>query len=125
MKALVRSNGMSLIWITHDIGVVKDLADEVCVMYAGRVVEQGPVGQIIAGPLHPYTKGLIDSLPRTESRGKRLYSIPGATPPLVDLPAGCAFAPRCARATNVCATVPPVVNRGARAFRCFYPLEQI
>lgn len=125
MKTLARISEMSLIWITHDLGVVKDLVDDLCVMYAGRIVEQGPVEQIISRPWHPYTKGLIDSLPRTESRGKRLYSIPGSTPPLVDLPPGCAFAPRCSRATGMCDTVPPVVSCGARAYRCFHPLEAI
>ena len=126
MKQLVRSSGTALIWITHDIGVVKDLADEVCVMYAGRVIEHGPVMDVIARPRHPYTRGLIDSLPDAGpggARGRRLYAIPGATPPLLALPPGCAFAPRCGRAAPLCATVPPAQAAGPRAFRCFYPLE--
>ena len=125
MKALVRDTGMSLIWITHDLGVVKDLVDDLCVMYAGRIVEQGPVDQIISRPCHPYTKGLIESLPRMDSRGKRLYSIPGSTPPLVNLPRGCAFSPRCSYATDACATTPPVTPLGQRAYRCFHPLEAV
>jgi peptide/nickel transport system ATP-binding protein len=124
MKALARDSGTALIWISHDIGVVKDLADEVCVMYAGRMIERGPVAQVIARPLHPYTQGLIDSLPRAGQRGQRLHTIPGATPPLLALPPGCAFAPRCQRATALCkAVVPPVVHVDGREHRCFHPLD--
>lgn len=123
MKQLVQATGTALIWITHDLSVVKDLADDVCVMYAGRIVEQGPVADVIAHPRHPYTKGLIDSLPHAGCRGKRLHSIPGAAPPLLALPPGCAFAPRCARAGSECLAVPPVIADGARAHRCFHPLE--
>jgi len=130
MKQLVRSSGTALIWITHDIGVVKDLADEICVMYAGRVIEHGPVHEVIGAPRHPYTRGLIDSLPNAGAardagaRGRRLYSIPGATPPLLALPPGCAFAPRCGRAAPQCATEPPAIDAGGRRFRCFYPLAR-
>jgi len=136
MKALVRESGTALIWITHDIGVVKDLADELCVMYAGSVIEHGPVAEVLAHPRHPYTRGLIDSLPDAGAMGgidgmggtagtrRRLYSIPGATPPLLALPPGCAFSPRCGRAAALCATRPPAVAEGARAHRCFYPLER-
>ncbi len=125
MKNLARENGTALIWITHDLSVVKDLADELCVMYAGRIVEQGPVADLIQRPRHPYTRGLIDSLPNAENRGKRLYSIPGATPPLLSLPPGCAFAPRCLHATDACTAVPPVTTAGARALRCFHPLGEL
>ena len=125
MKCLARETGTALIWITHDLSVVKDLADDVCVMYAGRIVEQGPVADIISRPRHPYTRGLIDSLPNAQHRGHRLYSIPGATPPLFALPAGCAFSPRCGRATNECEAVPPVLAEGARAHRCFHPIEVV
>ena len=123
MKNLARDSGTALIWITHDLSVVKDLADDLCVMYAGRIVEQGPVDELIQRPRHPYTRGLIDSLPNGTSRGARLYSIPGATPPLLSLPPGCAFAPRCPRRTGTCDTVPPVTASEARALRCFHPLE--
>ena len=122
MKNLARESGTALIWITHDISVVKDLADDLCVMYAGRVIESGPVDQIIADPQHPYTRGLIDSLPHAENHGKRLYSIPGATPPLLSLPRGCHFAPRCTRARSECHQVPPVFTQGVREHRCFFPL---
>ncbi|MCP1572668.1 methionine ABC transporter ATP-binding protein [Herbaspirillum rubrisubalbicans] len=123
MKQLARESGTALIWITHDISVVKDLADDLCVMYAGRIIERGPVQQVIQQPLHPYTRGLIDSLPQAEHQGKRLYSIPGATPPLLRLPPGCAFAPRCSRAERACQTIPPVVAAEGREHRCFYPLS--
>jgi len=122
MKSLARASGTALIWITHDISVVKDLADEVCVMYAGRIIERGPVAEIIGNPLHPYTRGLIDSLPQAENHGKRLYSIPGATPPLLSLPPGCTFAPRCSRATGECHKIPPVFKLENREYRCFHPL---
>ena len=124
MKQLARESGTALIWITHDISVVKDLADELCVMYAGRVIERGPVARVIHDPLHPYTRGLIDSLPQAGRRGQRLYSIPGATPPLLSLPPGCAFAPRCARASGACQAVPPVFAAGGREHRCFHPLGE-
>lgn len=125
MKNLTRESGTALIWISHDLSVVKDLADDLCVMYAGRVVEQGPVAEVIGRPRHPYTRGLIDSLPNAENRGKRLYSIPGSTPPLMSLPSGCAFAPRCTRATAACNEIPPVTVEGSRALRCFHPLEVV
>ena len=125
MKCLAKETGTALIWITHDLSVVKDLADEICVMYAGRIVEQGPVADIISRPRHPYTRGLIDSLPNAQHRGHRLYSIPGSTPPLIALPPGCAFSPRCGRATNECDAVPPVLADGARAHRCFHPIEVV
>ncbi|MCA1323216.1 ABC transporter ATP-binding protein [Herbaspirillum sp. alder98] len=124
MKELARDSGTALIWITHDISVVKDLADELCVMYAGRVIERGPVDQIIGQPLHPYTRGLIDSLPHAENHGKRLYSIPGGAPPLLSLPEGCTFRPRCTRATERCTQVPPVFMLDGREHRCFHPLNQ-
>jgi len=122
MQNLARESGTALIWITHDISVVKDLADDLCVMYAGRIVERGPVDEVIADPQHPYTRGLIDSLPHAENHGRRLYSIPGATPPLLALPAGCSFAPRCTRAGRICKQIPPVVTDGRREHRCFHPL---
>ncbi|RJF92765.1 ABC transporter ATP-binding protein [Noviherbaspirillum saxi] len=125
MRCLTRESGTALIWITHDLSVVKDLADDICVMYAGRIVEQGPVDEIIENPRHPYTRGLIDSLPHAGTRGKRLYSIPGSTPPLLSLPAGCAFSPRCTRATSRCNTVPPVFADDARAHRCFHPIDTL
>jgi peptide/nickel transport system ATP-binding protein len=111
-----------LIWITHDLAVVKDLVDELCVMYAGRIVERGPVAELIRAPRHPYTRGLLDSLPHGRSAGGRLTPIRGAAPPLSKLPAGCAFAPRCPRAAAACAELPPLAAAGGREFRCIRPL---
>jgi peptide/nickel transport system ATP-binding protein len=122
MKKLTRESGTALLWITHDISLIKDLADELCVMYAGRVVERGPAAEVLANPLHPYTRGLLDSLPHAGQRGRRLYAIPGSAPPLLSLPPGCAFAPRCGRADAACAAPPPSVRIGAREHRCFHPL---
>jgi peptide/nickel transport system ATP-binding protein len=123
VKRLAKESGTALIWITHDLGVVKDLADELCVMYAGRMVERGPVADVISYPSHPYTQGLIASLPRMESRGTRLHPIPGATPMLLQLQTGCAFSPRCSRATEACNVTPPAKITATRMHRCFHPLD--
>jgi len=122
VQKLVRQQNTSLIWITHDLSVVAGLADDVAVMYAGRIVEQGSVDDVLDRPLHPYTQGLIDSLPSRNQRGQRLRQIPGMTPDLLSLPAGCAFAARCPRASALCAEEPE--NREiepGRSVRCFHP----
>ena len=103
VQRLVDEHGTSLIWISHDLSVVAGLADEIAVMYAGRVVEHGPVDDVIDHAAHPYTQGLIASLPSNNPRGQRLRQIPGVSPNLADPPAGCAFAARCARASSQCA----------------------
>jgi peptide/nickel transport system ATP-binding protein len=121
VRKLAVDRGAAVIWITHDLGVVKDLADDVCVMYAGRIVERGPVAQVIEAPLHPYTRGLLDSLPRSGSRGQLLKPIPGSTPPLAALPQGCAFRPRCARASTPCGQQPAPTAQGGREHACFNP----
>ncbi len=123
MQKLVRETGAALIWITHDLAVVAGLADRIAVMYAGRVVEEGPVDEVLAAPLHPYTRGLLDSVPANNPVGSRLAQIPGMTPTLGRLPAGCAFRTRCPRADEVCKTVPPVHRRPARAASCHHPLS--
>lgn len=122
VKRLAKESGTALIWITHDLGVVKDLADDICVMYAGRIIERGSVAEVLARPRHPYTRGLIDSLPQADSRGKRLHPIQGSTPPLLSLPKGCAFAPRCPYRSPRCDTPPAAEQDGTREFRCFHPL---
>ncbi|MCM5680173.1 ABC transporter ATP-binding protein [Schlegelella sp. S2-27] len=121
-RRLSRESGTAMIWITHDLAVVKDLADDLCVMYAGRVVEHGPVAEVIRHPRHPYTRGLLESLPSGRATGRRLRPIPGATPPLQSLPPGCTFAPRCAAASVQCQSVPPTCTEGRRSFRCFHPV---
>jgi len=123
MQKLVREAGTSLIWITHDLAVVAGLADRVAVMYAGRIVEQGPVAEVLDSPMHPYTLGLLGSVPAANARGSRLRQIPGLTPSLLKLPPGCAFAGRCAAASPQCAA--PVALRdvaGARQVRCVHPI---
>ncbi|MBL8590202.1 MAG: ABC transporter ATP-binding protein [Methylobacteriaceae bacterium] len=118
-QKLCRESGAALLWITHDLAVVAGLADRVAVMYAGRIVEQGQVDDVLDHPLHPYTKGLIGSVPSGAMRGSRLAQIPGATPSLGRLPPGCAFAPRCPRVIDVCrVTSPPESQREGRRLRC-------
>ncbi len=123
MKALARDSGTALIWISHDLATVSSLADRVLVMYAGRIVESGPVGEVLRAPRHPYTRGLLDSLPAMAEPGQRLRQIPGTAPSLLDLPPGCPFAPRCARADAACAAPPPRVESDGRLFLCHHPLE--
>lgn len=102
VQKLCRETGTALIWITHDLAIVSGLADRLAVMYAGRIVETGATGQIIGGAQHPYTHGLISSIPSVETRGHDLFQIPGATPSLLNLPSGCPFRSRCYRATAQC-----------------------
>ena len=102
VQKLAATTGTSLIWITHDLSVVAGLADDIAVMYAGRVVEDGPVSEVLDRPLHPYTHGLIGSVPSRNKRGEPLRQIPGMTPSLLKLPAGCAFRARCPRADEAC-----------------------
>ena len=103
MRKLVREKGTSMILITHDIALVGQFCDTICVMYAGRMVETGPKQRVIQDPLHPYTRGLIRSIPGRQGRRKRLDQIPGMMPNLIDLPEGCPFRPRCDRADESCA----------------------
>jgi peptide/nickel transport system ATP-binding protein len=125
MQALCRESGTALIWITHDLAVVAGLADEVCVMYAGRVVERGPVDAILDRPLHPYTRGLIDSVPSRHRRGEALRQIPGMAPSPFELPPGCAFRERCERASAACLAEPEVTRApDGREVRCFHPFDE-
>ena len=117
--------GTALVWITHDLSVVAGLADDIAVMYAGKVVESGPVNQVLDAPLHPYTLGLIGSVPSRNRRGEPLRQIPGMTPSLLNLPAGCAFRSRCPRAEPRCAEPPPMAEyRPGRLARCIHPHEE-
>ncbi|NYT57973.1 ABC transporter ATP-binding protein [Alcaligenaceae bacterium] len=106
VQKLCREMGTALIWITHDLAIVSGLADRLAVMYAGRIVETGPTDQIIAGAQHPYTHGLISSIPSIDTRGQELFQIPGSTPSLLDLPPGCPFQARCYRASGQCVNEP-------------------
>jgi peptide/nickel transport system ATP-binding protein len=122
MQKLCRSSNTALIWITHDLSVVAGLADEVCVMYAGKIVETGAVESVLDKPLHPYTVGLMGSVPSRNQRGQPLQQIRGATPSLLNLPAGCAFRTRCTRADDICLNQPPMEElRPGQAARCFHP----
>ncbi|MBM3133007.1 MAG: ABC transporter ATP-binding protein [Chloroflexi bacterium] len=95
-----------MIFVTHDLGIVKRMCDRVAVMYAGKIVEEAPVKAIFQSPQHPYTMALIKSVPRLDTKVGRLASIEGHPPPLFDLPAGCAFRPRCSEATEACDVIP-------------------
>jgi len=106
MQKLTRETGAAMIWITHDLSVVAGLADRVCVMYAGRIVETGTTFDVLTHPWHPYTRGLLDSVPARTARGERLRQIPGMTPSVLDLGPGCAFRDRCTRATAECRETP-------------------
>jgi oligopeptide/dipeptide ABC transporter ATP-binding protein len=122
-----RESGAAAVLITHDLGVIAELADRVAVMYAGRVVEHGDVHQIFASPRHPYTAGLLASRPRLESPAGELTAIPGSPPNLLAPPPGCAFQPRCALSAGraACRTDRPpaaVVGPGHRA-ACHYHEE--
>jgi peptide/nickel transport system ATP-binding protein len=122
VQRLCRDSGTALVWITHDLAVIAGLADEVCVMYAGKVVEQGSVDAVLDAPLHPYTRGLLESVPRRNQRGKPLRQIAGMTPSLLDLPAGCAFRTRCTRADAACEVTPQTESPlPERSVRCFHP----
>jgi oligopeptide transport system ATP-binding protein len=109
LAELQREMNMGLILITHDLGVVADVADKIAVMYAGRIVETAPVHEIYKRPSHPYTKGLLDSIPRLDRKGEELFAIKGLPPNLLRIPSGCAFNPRCTAAQDICRTeVPPL-----------------
>ncbi|WP_137126914.1 ABC transporter ATP-binding protein [Roseomonas sp. HF4] len=125
VQKLAATTGTSLIWITHDLSVVAGLADDIAVMYAGRVVEQGAVSEVLDRPLHPYTSGLIGSVPSRNKRGEPLRQIPGMTPSLLNLPPGCAFRTRCPRAGEECMAEPEIRGAGpGRMVRCFRPITE-
>jgi len=124
VQKLCRETRTAMLWITHDLAVVSGLADRIAVMYAGRIVETGAAAEVIGRPLHPYTQGLIDSIPSRRTHGTRLRQIPGMTPSLLRLPQGCAFRPRCPRGGDDCLQSPQVVERApGRTLRCWYPLD--
>ncbi len=126
VKRLCRETGTAMVWITHDLAVVASLADAIAVMYAGRIVEQGPADDILAHPFHPYTRGLLDSVPMIDTRSERLRSIPGMPPVAGSITSGCRFAPRCERAVEACrGAEPPLAPVGAndRLVRCIRPLD--
>jgi peptide/nickel transport system ATP-binding protein len=121
---LVRARGMGLLLISHDLGLVAERCDEVAVLYAGRLVERGPVGQVFEHPAHPYTAGLVASSPRLGDARERLQEIAGAVPDLAALPPGCRFSPRCPLAQARCRQQEPAwqPGDGERGHRCHFPL---
>ena len=124
MRTLVREAGVSLVRISHDLATVSVLASRLLVMYAGRLIEEGPTAEVLRRPHHPYTQGLIDSLPSRAAPGRDLLQIPGSTPSLTALPSGCAFKDRCAHASAVCDTAPQQSVEQARTWRCHHPLNR-
>lgn len=127
LAELQRELTMGLILITHDLGVVADVADTIAVMYAGRIVETAPVHQLYKAPAHPYTRGLLDSIPRLDQKGRQLYAIKGMPPNLTAVPPGCAFHPRCPLARDVCRTDPPPLYEAGpgRASACHFWKETL
>jgi peptide/nickel transport system ATP-binding protein len=120
-QKLAKQTGTAMIWITHDLAVVAGLAERISVMYAGRIVEQGLIDDVIDRPLHPYTVGLLGSVPTANRRGQRLFQIEGMTPNMLALPNGCAFGPRCRARTDECLLEPQVRDINKRNLRCFNP----
>ena len=125
LKELVEDSGTALVMITHDLGVVAGLVDRINVLYAGRIVERGDRHPLFAQPRHPYTHGLLSSIPRLDGeRGTKLTPIPGSVSDNLPWTSACAFAPRCPNAIDVCVErTPELEEDGSRALRCFNPVE--
>lgn len=123
LKSLQQEMGLAILLITHDLGMVAEMCETVAVMYAGRIVETGPTGQVFASPRHPYTYGLLNSSPRRARKGERLLSIPGLVPPPGERGTGCSFNKRCTNATSRCAAErPQMLPLGAAAAACWNPM---
>lgn len=122
MRNLARESGTALIWISHDLATVSSLAERLLVMYAGRIVEEGPTAAVLRNPRHPYTRGLLNSLPAMAEPGQPLQQISGSTPSLLSLPPGCPFVQRCPNAQAACEQDVPLVREGESAYRCHFPI---
>ena len=120
MQKLCKESGTSLLWVTHDLAVVAGITDRICVMYAGRIIEQGATDKIINDPVHPYTQGLIKSVPSKNKKGEKLHQIDGMVPSMFSLPKGCAFEQRCYLRAEQCKEVQPAETKHAdgRLYRC-------
>ncbi len=127
LAELRRDANLSLMLITHDLGVVADVADRIAVMYAGRIVEHADVHALYEAPAHPYTRGLLESIPRVDQRGQMLTTIPGLPPSLLRIPSGCPVHPRCRYAQRICleAPPPPIVLAGGRPSLCHFAEEVV
>ena len=126
MQKLCKKTKTALLWITHDLAVVAGISSRICVKYAGRIVEQGPNEALIGSPMHPYTNGLLGSVPSQNRRGEPLQQIEGIVPSLLDLPPGCAFENRCSHAVAACGQSAPeeMVMADQRILRCFNRVGQ-
>ncbi|GHV50826.1 ABC transporter ATP-binding protein [Deltaproteobacteria bacterium] len=123
LRTLKRELGMAILFITHDLGVVAEMAERVVVMYAGRIVEEAPVKNLFAQPLHPYTEGLITCIPKIENSVSRLNVIEGMVPPPSNFPPGCRFHPRCPYTQPLCSVqAPETTQHGASKVACHFPL---
>lgn len=121
LAEIQRERQMGLILITHDLGVVADVADRIVVMYCGRIVEEADVFELYRKPCHPYTIGLLESIPRLDLKGQDLSTIKGLPPSLLAVPSGCTFHPRCPMAEEICRTTePPLLDLGGRGSRCHF-----
>jgi peptide/nickel transport system ATP-binding protein len=127
LRELQRELGMTMIFVTHDIGVATEIADSLAVMYAGRIVEHGPVRVVLRDPAHPYTRGLLASTLQQGMRGRRLEPIPGSPPSLANLPPGCSFAPRCKLAAPACTEAVPSVKQvgSGHTSRCLLAVPRL
>ncbi|MGE0714662.1 MAG: ABC transporter ATP-binding protein [Alphaproteobacteria bacterium] len=124
VRDLCRNTGTAAVWISHDLAVIGTLARRVAVMYAGRIVETGPVDEVLSRPLHPYTRALLSAIPSANQGARRLPQLQGEIPSPGAFPTGCRFRPRCARADEACMADPGLDAAGAgRQVRCFHPLE--
>ena len=124
VRRLASETGTAFVWVTHDLAVVSSLADDICVMYAGKIVESGSADAVMAQPHHPYTAGLLASVPAEHEPGTRLQQVPGQAPSLADLGQGCAFAPRCGKASSICNTPPPLQQlANGRSALCHHPIQ--
>ncbi len=125
INELKQKTGASIMMITHDLGVIAEVADDVMVMYAGKVVEQGTTDDIFDSPMHPYTEGLMNCIPRLEDEVEELYVIKGMVPSFDSMPKGCAFCPRCEYAKSVCEkSMPELIEKDGRKIRCFRYTDQ-
>ncbi|MFG6562037.1 ABC transporter ATP-binding protein [Sulfitobacter sp. 1A15299] len=125
MRRQIAEKGASMILVTHDLAVVSEMADHITVLYCGNVVERGRTRELIEAPAHPYTRGLIDSIPDLSNRHERLKQIPGTVPDIRNLPRGCNFRDRCPRAQALCAEIEPdlMPQRGSLSAACHFPLS--
>ena len=125
MRRQIAEKGASMILVTHDLAVVSEMADHITVLYCGNVVERGRTRELIEAPAHPYTRGLIDSIPDLSNRHERLTQIPGTVPDIRNLPKGCTFRDRCPRAQAICGEVEPTLTaqRGSLSAACHFPLS--